>query len=120
MNVQLSASHEISRLGIMHLKRYWEKQQAIKNRLLNNVEIPDEWSLDGTRLAALNLGLEQTIRHLYVSDPTLQEFEDWILELNGGVISKKNIQQFNAYILDDGNPEKRQIEQVINDVPGYF
>lgn len=116
MNVQLSASHEISsRLGIMHLKRYWEKQQAIKNRQLNNVEIPDEWSLDDTLLAALNLGLEQTIRHLYVSDPTLQEFEDWILELNGGIIPEKNIRQFNAYILDDGTPEKRQIEQVLSD-----
>lgn len=115
MNAPLSASQETTRLGIMHLKRYWEKQLAIKNRTLNPEESSKEWQLDYTLLAALNLGLEQTIRHLFVAEPTLQQFEDWILELNGGLIPEKNIQQFNAYILNDGAPEKREIEQVLSD-----
>jgi hypothetical protein len=115
MDTVFSASHETSRLGIMHLKRYWEKQRAIKNGKLDNEKIPKEWQLDYTLLAVLNLGLEQTIRHLYSVDPTLQEFEDWILDLNGGILSKKTIQQFNTYILNDGEPEKREIEQVLSD-----
>lgn len=115
MNKPFSAAVETTRLGIMHLKRYWEKQQAIKDGTLNREHIPDEWQLDNTLLAALNLGLEQTIRHLYNTDQTLQEFEDWIVELNGGSIPEKNIQQFNAYILRDGEPEKRKIEQVLSD-----
>lgn len=115
MDISFSASQETTRLGIMHLKRYWEKQQAIKNGTFNNKYIPEEWQLDNTLLVALNLGLEQTIRHLYNSDQTLQEFEDWIIELNGGIIPEKNIRQFNAYILRDGEPEKRKIEQVLSD-----
>lgn len=115
MNKPFSASQETTRIGIMHLKRYWEKQQAIKNGTFDNKHIPEEWQLDNTLLVALNLGLEQTIRHLYNTNQTLQEFEDWIIELNGGLIPEKNIQQFNAYILRDGEPEKRKIEQVLSD-----
>ena len=115
MNEPFSVSQETTRLGIMHLKRYWEKQQAIKNQTLVKIKIPEEWQLDCTLLAALNLGLEQTIRHLYVTNPTLQEFEDWILALNGGVIPEKNIQQFNAFILNDSDSKKRQIEPILSD-----
>ena len=115
MNEPFSVSQETTRLGIMHLKRYWEKQQAIKNQTLDKIKIPEEWQLDCTLLAALNLGLEQTIRHLYVTNPTLQEFEDWILALNGGVIPEKNIQQFNAFILNDSDSKKRQIEPNLSD-----
>lgn len=114
MNKPFSASVEMTRLGIMHLKRYWEKQQAIRNRVLNNADMSEEWQLDYTLLVALNLGLEQTIRYLYTSEVSISEFEDWILELNGGRIPEENIRKFNAYILQQDEPEKRETELVLS------
>lgn len=115
MNKPFSASAETTRLGIMHLKRYWEKQQAIRDGTLNNGDMPEEWQLDYTLLVALNLGLEQTIRYLYTYEASISEFEDWILELNGGHIPEENIRKFNAYILQQDEPEKREIEQVLSE-----
>lgn len=115
MNKPISASVETTRLGIMHLKRYWEKQQAIRNGELKNTDISEEWQLDYTLLVALNLGLEQTVRYLYNSNVSIGEFEDWILELNGGCIPEEKIRRFNAYILQRDEPEKREIEQVLSE-----
>lgn len=115
MNNSFSPSHETTRLGIMHLKRYWEKQQAIRNGILNNTDLSEEWQLDYTLLVALGLGLEQTICYLYTNETSLSKFEDWILDLNGGSIPEEQIRQFNGYILRQDEPEKRTVEQVLSE-----
>ena len=120
MNKHFSASVETTRLGIMHLKRYWEKQQAIRNGVLNNADMSEEWQLDYTLLVALNLGLEQTVRYLYIGGASIDEFENWILEVNGGSIPEENIRQFNARILQRDEPKKREIEQVLSKEELHF
>ena len=58
----------------------------------------DEWNLDLTLLSALGLGLEPTIKHLYLEKPSFEEFEKWIIKLNGGNIPSIQIEQFNGLV----------------------
>jgi hypothetical protein len=93
--ILLPPSAEKGTLGIMHLKRYWEKCQLQKKRLLPPDALQKEWNTDITLLAALGLGLEQTIKYVYQSSSGFDEFEQWVLEVNGGKISEEKTEEFN-------------------------
>ncbi|HYF30358.1 MAG TPA: phytanoyl-CoA dioxygenase family protein [Chitinophagaceae bacterium] len=97
----LAASTETGSIGIMHLKRYWEKNMAKRNGSLSPDVLHDEWNLDVSLLCALGLGLEQTITYLYQSAPDFQEFEQWVLALNGGAVSTNTIQAFNELVANN-------------------
>jgi hypothetical protein len=98
--VNLSPSATIGELGVMHLKRYWEKHYYKKQRLLH--EDLKEWNIDNTLLAVLGLGLEQTLKYLYNESPGFAAFENWILEVNHGQLFREKISDFNAYISSRG------------------
>ncbi len=96
--IQLSDSTEQGTIGIMHLKRFWDKSMAKREGVLEQQAYQEEWNLDFTLLSALGLGLEQTMRYLYMEKPAFEEFEKWILELNGGSIVQNAIEEFNLTI----------------------
>src|SRR5687767_962673 len=98
MAIQLTSSSETGSIGIMHLKRYWEKGLARRNGSLAENTYQEEWNLDVTLLGALGLGLEQTITFLYQSAPRFEEFEQWVLKVNGGAVSHETILGFNSLI----------------------
>lgn len=109
----LSPSTATGSLGIMHLKRYWEKQMA-STRAPLSAELQEEFTTDTTLLSALGLGLEQTIRYLFEVQPAFDEFEGWILERNSGQIAKQRIDAFNATITGQhSSPSAR--ENVLSD-----
>ena len=58
----ISDSTEIGNLGVMHLKRYWQKCQLKKDGSLASDAFPEEWNIDIILLSALGLGLEQTLK----------------------------------------------------------
>ncbi|MBD2751928.1 phytanoyl-CoA dioxygenase family protein [Spirosoma validum] len=99
----LADSTQTSRLGILHLKRYWAKAMANRQGQLASDLIEAEWNLDVTLLSALGLGLEQTIRYLYATNPSFAEFEDWILTTTGGPTANK-LSSFNELILGRSSP----------------
>jgi hypothetical protein len=70
----LPPSSAESRTGILHLKRYWYKYQLIKSGRLAPDAYQDEWTTDTTLLAALGLGLEQTVKHIYNSRESFESF----------------------------------------------
>jgi hypothetical protein len=74
--VGLIPSTEKGTIGIMHLKRYWEKCMAKRNGELTEDSLQEEWNTDTILLSALGLGLEQTIRYLYTEAPAFDQFED--------------------------------------------
>lgn len=94
----LADSTHVSRLGILHLKRYWAKAMANRQGQLASELAEAEWNLDLTLLGALGLGLEQTIRYLYTTNPTFPQFEDWILTTTGGPSADK-LSRFNKLVL---------------------
>ncbi|HEY0679303.1 MAG TPA: phytanoyl-CoA dioxygenase family protein [Chitinophagaceae bacterium] len=112
---QLSSSTQTGTIGIMHLRRYWEKSIAKREGSLPQNAFQEEWNLDTTLLSALGLGLEQTILYLYQESPAFNEFEQWILERNGGSVETSSIINFNELVTSGNslnqNPEKILTEQ---------
>ena len=102
-SISLAPSTETGSIGIMHLKRYWEKGLARRNGSLAGNSMQDEWNLDVSLLCALSLGLEQTITYLYQGAPGFPEFEQWILQLNGGSIAPGAIHEFNALVTNNAS-----------------
>jgi hypothetical protein len=107
----LSPSTAIGRLGIMHLKRYWEKGQLRKKGILAPDGLVDEWNTDNTLLAALGLGLEQTIIYLYNTPGDFSAFEEWVEKTIKNGYPREKIKTFNDFIIsqsvlsDDNNIE---------------
>ena len=98
---KISLSTEIGSIGVMHLKRYWQKLKGKREGWLLQQAYEEEWNLDFTLLSALGLGLEQTVKYLYLEKPSFDEFEQWIMKLNGGAISRGNIEEFNMIVSSD-------------------
>ena len=96
--INLSPSSDTGRLGVMHLKRYWEKSIARKTGRLSADALQEEWNTDITLLAALGLGLEQTIKQVFLSPAGFNEFENWVLEINGGELVQEKVEAFNESI----------------------
>lgn len=88
-------ANDLGKIGIKQLKRYWAKGCAFREKLLNEADFHDEINIDTILLSVLGLGLEQTLRHWY-SLNDFNEFEDWILDINGGRIDSAKVARFNA------------------------
>jgi hypothetical protein len=54
------------------------------------------WVRDNTLLAGLRLGLRETFDYLLQTQASLEEFESWILEKNGGAIEQERIERLNT------------------------
>jgi hypothetical protein len=100
--VSLPSSTETGKLNIMHIKRYWAKSIARRNGQLAGDELGEEWKTDTAVLSALGLGLEQTARYLFAENPSFDEFEEWILQINGGCIEERKVREFNTGISNTG------------------
>jgi hypothetical protein len=96
VEIKLSESSETGMLGIVHLKRFWEKCQLKKSALIPKNSFDEEWMNDHGVLNALGVSLEDSLQHIYVDSKSFEEFENWIIAKNSGNISKEKIEQFNA------------------------
>jgi ectoine hydroxylase-related dioxygenase (phytanoyl-CoA dioxygenase family) len=83
---------ELGRLGILHLNKFWERHSG---RGVKNGEGGD-WVADNTLLSGLRLGIRETLTHLHSTTPTLEQFEAWILEKNGGALDRERIRRLNV------------------------
>jgi len=66
----------------------------IRENKLKSDSFQREFQLDKTLLYTLGLGLEQTVKYVYQTVPTFDEFEDWIIETTGKPELTK-IERFN-------------------------
>jgi hypothetical protein len=104
----LAQSTEAGRLGVLHLKRYWDKTRLKRSGELAQGAFSDEWNIDNSLLAVLGLGLEQTIKWLYTSNADFKTFEDWIITTTDGQLSQLRITEFNEYIRHRGSTYKKE------------
>ncbi len=119
--INISDSTEIGSLGVMHLKRYWQKCQLKKDGSLASDAFPEEWNIDITLLSALGLGLEQTLKEIYNSLKDFNDFENWVLYINNGELPKEKIEQFNRYIHNRENGiVEGEIEKVLDELDISF
>src|SRR6266540_1220725 len=90
-----ASTHELGPLGIRHIKRFWSRSLA--QRTGGAIEHdPADWVADNTLLSGLRIGLRETFLYLFEDAPTLEQFEAWVLEKNGGAIDPGRIAHLNA------------------------
>lgn len=88
-------SEELGSLGIRHVKRLWTRCRTESGGRATGDKGAD-WVADNTLLSGLRVGLRETYYYLYAQRPTLEQFEGWILEKNGGAIGAGRIAYLNA------------------------
>ncbi|RZK38432.1 MAG: phytanoyl-CoA dioxygenase [Hymenobacter sp.] len=94
------------RLGIPHVKRFWEQALAKRNGVALN-PAGQSWRADNLLLNGLGLPLQETMRYLMQSAPSLAEFEDWILARNGGQLTPLQTSRLRSALA--GEPHDEQL-----------
>ena len=85
-------------LGAIHLPRLWLKQTLdCAGRLAEGYDACGE-GFDALTLADLNLDRGETIAFIRDKHPKYMQFEQWVLDKNGGTISQGAIDRHNAAI----------------------
>lgn len=114
IDILIPPSEEVGQLQVMHLKRYWQKCMLKRNGQVIPAAFEEEFQLDKTLLFTLGLGLEQTVKYLYLNSPTFEEFEQWIIETNGFPMPE-SVARFNNNILNRQNSSRHSIPKALSD-----
>ena len=109
---EVISSQNTGKLNVKHLKRFWNKSILKKDGKLAPGAFIEEWKTDTTLLAVLGLGLEQTIKQIYLEPSTFEEFENWIVAVCGEPNQEK-IERFNSLFLDTQAEEAASIKNNI-------
>ena len=88
-------------LGIPYLAGFWSRTLARRSGAAPQKDSARDWVDDNTLLAGLGLNLRETYAYLYDRTPTLEAFEAWILDINGGSIDPARIARLNAALAAD-------------------
>lgn len=94
--IETASDGELGSLGVAHVKRMWSRYMAHRLAAAPPEEGKNEWAADNTVICGLGLNLHETMRFIYSTGPTFEQFERWILERNGGSISQDRIERINS------------------------
>src|SRR5580658_4395004 len=86
---------------IPHLEKFWSRQGQ------------DEWVNNQTLLCGLSLGLQETLLYLNSEKPSLEQFEQWVLDRNGGSLEPSLIDRINDAITGKLPPNAGSIDPVL-------
>ena len=109
----LAPFSETGKLSIMHLKRFWGKSLLRRANTLPGATMHEEWQLDKTLLFTLGLGLEQTMKYIFSTTPTFDEFEDWIIK-TAGLPKPEAVERFNK-LLNHEDVSAGPVPQVLSE-----
>ncbi len=106
-------SEETGKLGVKHLKRFWAQTFNSRNGFATT-KAEDDARFDNLILPALGLPIEETFHYLLQNAPNFDEFENWILEKNGGEIERLQIERFNCVLSNKtyGEQIKRHLAEI--------
>jgi hypothetical protein len=97
-HVPLVSSGTAGPLGATHLPRLWLKLTLGTNDMLADGYDFCGQGFDQMTLDALGLDREKTIAFVRDKKPSYMEFEEYVVEQNGGAVSKERIDKHNAAI----------------------
>jgi hypothetical protein len=114
--VVIPTTTDVGALGVFHLKRLWSR---VTRRSVDQNSETDEWLSDRVVIDGLGLALEETLQYLGRTTPTYEQFEQWILECNGGEIEPLRIERINATISGEEYSDELQaaIRAIENSAP---
>ena len=96
--VPLVSSGTAGPLGAIHLPRLWTKLSLHAHGALADGYDFCGTGFDQMTLDALGLDREKTIAFINEKHPTYMQFERYVVEQNGGSVSKEKIEAHNAAI----------------------
>lgn len=94
--MQIVPRDDVGALGVLQLKRLWSRCMLQRTGAPPPSDDQQEWAVDNAVICGLGLGLHETLRYLYATGPSFEQFENWILERNGGSIDRARIDRINA------------------------
>lgn len=89
---------ECGRLGVMHLKRFWSRLQAARHGKPSGAADP---CADQVLLSGLHAGVDETYTFLGEKNPSFDQFENWILEINDGGLEPERVERINCALMDE-------------------
>ncbi|HEY3741810.1 MAG TPA: phytanoyl-CoA dioxygenase family protein [Bryobacteraceae bacterium] len=92
--------------------RFWQQHSRGTDSAPRNPQNLEELRADRLLLAGLRIGIRETFDFLMVTQPSFEEFEDWVLAKNGGSIEPERVQRLNAALRGDGSFE---LESILNE-----
>lgn len=96
--VPVLSSDTAGPLGAIHLPRLW-----LKLSLAAAGKLPDDYDecgagFDQMTLTDLGLDRQKTIDYVRAQRPRYMQFEEWVIDQNGGSISEDRIEKHNAAV----------------------
>jgi hypothetical protein len=77
------------------LRRFWARHISQRTGTIAG-QAAENWGAESTLLRGLGLGLRETLSFVLDRGPTFDEFELWILEINGGTLPGERLERLNA------------------------
>lgn len=99
---------EVGTLGVVHLKRLWSR--LLSREWAATEDAASEWRATNVLFSGLELGLEETMRHLVSVQPSFAAFEAWVLERNGGAVDPAVVARINAALTGQAPPPEAQAD----------
>jgi Phytanoyl-CoA dioxygenase (PhyH) len=98
---------------LSELHRFWAQQTA-SARGEPKTDAARDWVADNTLLAGLRVGLRETYDYLLNAQPTFAEFEQWLLEKNGGAICAERLDRLRAALAGKGETANPDAEPALS------
>jgi hypothetical protein len=97
--VPLISSGTAGPLGAVHLPRLWTKLTLSSAGILADGYDFCGQGFDQMTIDALGLNRDRVVEYIRAAKPTYVQFEQWVVDQNGGSISKEKIAAHNKAIL---------------------
>jgi hypothetical protein len=97
--VPLISNLDFGRLGVAQLPRTWYKI-LMRSKNLLHPDYPDmtKAGLDPRVLELIGIKPDAAVAHIRKEQPDYVQFENWVLEQNGGELDRSAIEEWNSYL----------------------
>lgn len=96
-------------LGVFGLMSFWQRHARSEDSHAPRTPNAEEIRADRLLLAGLRIGIRETLDFLVTNPPSFEQFEDWVLAKNSGILEPERVQRLNAALRGEGTFELESI-----------
>lgn len=101
--MKLAGYQETGKLQMLYLKTVWSDLHLQRSGQASALD----WAYINSVLNVLGLGLEPTLQYFFATNPSFEQFEDWILK--NGHVSQDMIEYFNTIVSGVASGQEQKI-----------